>query len=59
MQYVEKDGDGLYQKTEKHVSENSIRLGCKNRPVNVVQGNNSCLFWDPRKTRKYTVGVQC
>jgi hypothetical protein len=26
------------------------RLGYKNQSVNVVQGNNRCLFWDPYKT---------
>ena len=54
MQYVEKDGNGLHQKMEKHVSKNSIRLSYKKQSVNVVQGNSRCLFWDPRRTRKYT-----
>ena len=28
----------------------------KNQSVNVVEGNNRRLFWDPYRTQKYTVG---
>ena len=34
---------------------NTLRLGYTNQSVNVVLGNNRCLFSDPHKTHKYTV----
>ena len=37
---------------------NTLRLGYKNQPVNIVQGKNRSLFWDPHKTHKYTVWVE-
>ena len=37
---------------------NTLRLSYKNQPVNAVQWNNRCLFWDPHKTHKYTVWVK-
>ena len=33
---------------------NTLRLSYTNQSVNVVQGNNRCLFWDPHKTHKYS-----
>ena len=33
-----------------------LNICYKNQSVNVVQGNNRCLFSDPHKTHKYTVG---
>jgi hypothetical protein len=33
---------------------NTLRLCHTNQSVNVVQGNNRCVFWDPHKTHKYT-----
>jgi len=37
---------------------NTLRLGYKNQPPNVVQENNRCLLWDPHKTNKYTVWAE-
>ena len=33
---------------------NTLRLGYKNQPLNVVKGNIRCLFSDPHKTHKYS-----
>lgn len=30
-------------------------LSYKNQSVNAIKENNRCLFWDPRRTRKYIV----
>ena len=34
---------------------NTLHLSYENQSVNVVQGNNRCLFSDPYKTHKYSV----
>jgi len=44
----------LYLKIEI-VPRSEHHLGCKHQSVNVVQGNNRCLFWNPHKTHKYTM----
>jgi hypothetical protein len=31
--------------------KNTLPLGYTNKTVNVVYGNNRCLFWDPHKTQ--------
>ena len=35
---------------------NTLRLGYKNQSVNVVQGNNRCLFSDPHKYTEWAEG---
>jgi hypothetical protein len=37
---------------------NTLRLGYKNQSVNAVQWNKRCLFSDPQKTHKCTVGTE-
>jgi len=45
----------LHWNTSPYRAVNALRLGYKNQSVNVVQGYNGCLFWDPQKTNKYSV----
>jgi hypothetical protein len=35
---------------------NTTLLGYESQSVNAVQESNRCLFWDPNKTHKYSVG---
>jgi len=37
---------------------NTLRLGYTNQPVNAVQWNNRCLFWDPHKTHQHIVWAE-
>jgi len=37
---------------------NTLLLGYKNQSVNVVYGNNRCLFWDSHETHEYTVWAE-
>jgi len=34
---------------------NTLHLFLKNQPVNAVNGNSRCLFWDPNKTYTWTL----
>jgi hypothetical protein len=37
---------------------NALRPGYKNQSCNALYGNNRCLFYDPHKTRKYTLWAE-
>jgi hypothetical protein len=43
-------------KSSLYLTGNTLRLRYKEQPVNAVQGNSRCLFWEPYGTQKYTVG---
>jgi len=45
-------------KSGPYCAVNTIRLGYTNQSVNVVQGNDGCLFSDPHKTHKHTVWAE-
>ena len=51
-------GPNNIKKFSPYRAVNTLRLSYKNQPVNVVQWNNRCLFWDPHKKHKYTVWAQ-
>jgi hypothetical protein len=48
----------LFERPSPYRAVNTICLGSTNQSVNVVYGNNRCLFWYPHKTHKYTVGAE-
>jgi hypothetical protein len=41
-----------------HRAVNTLLLGYKKQSVNVVQGNNRCLFSDPHQTHKHAVWAE-
>ena len=41
-----------------HRAVNTLRLGYTSQSVNVVLGNNRCLFGDPHKAHKYTAWTE-
>ena len=42
----------------KFIPRSKHSLCYKNQPVNAVQRNNRCLFWEPHKTHKYSVWAE-
>jgi hypothetical protein len=42
-------------KFSSYLIENTTHLHYKDQLVNVVKGNNRCLFWESCETHKYTL----
>jgi hypothetical protein len=49
---------GRTDRTKLITALRSFENAPKTHSVNVVQGNNPCLFWDPYKTQKHTVWAE-